>query len=150
MDSAGKEGDMPVNGLFNTTMELLGKSIDLRARNHNHLSANIANAETPGYTPTKLSFENELKDALHDKKKGMSNQDANPRHIPLKASGSGLTGVRGKLIETPADNPGKDGNSVEIENEMARMAENQIMYNADVQILAKQFEELKAAIKGTN
>ena len=141
---------MPVDGLFNTTMELLGKSIDLRARNHNYLSANIANAETPGYTPSKLSFESELREALHDKKKGGARQQPHPRHVPLKGNGAELAGVRGKLVETPADSPGRDGNGVEIENEMARMAENQIMYNADVQILAKKFEMLKSAIKGSN
>ena len=48
---------MRADGLFGTTIELLGKSLDLRARNQNHVAANIANAETPGYTPTVLTFE---------------------------------------------------------------------------------------------
>jgi flagellar basal-body rod protein FlgB len=37
---------------------------------------------------------------------------------------------------------------VELEGEMGRMVENQIMYNASVQILAKKFEGLRTAIKG--
>src|SRR5690242_19134000 len=77
---------VPVDKLFNTTIELLAKSIDMRARNHNHLSANIANAETPGYTPRRLSFEGELKEAMQDKKKSTAPVPANPRHIPIKGS----------------------------------------------------------------
>ena len=141
---------MPIDGLFNTTVELLGKSIDLRTRNHNHISANMANAETPGYMPTRLSFEGELKEALQSKKKGTVPVSAHPRHIPVKGARKSLLDVQGALEETPAPNPGRDGNRVELEQEMAKMAENQILYNASVQILAKKFEGLKQAIKGTN
>jgi flagellar basal-body rod protein FlgB len=53
-------------------------------------------------------------------------------------------------VETPAGSPGRDGNGVELENEMGRMVENQIMFNADVQLLTKKFQELTLAIKGGN
>ena len=141
---------MPVDGLFSTTVELLGKSIDLRTRNHSHISANMANAETPGYTPTRLSFEGELKEALQEQKKGTKLVSAHPRHIPVKGMQRSLNQVHGALEETPAPNPGRDGNRVELEQEMAKMAENQILYNASVQILAKKFEGLRQAIKGSN
>ena len=42
---------MPVEGLFSTTIEVLGKSVDLRTRSQNLIASNLANAETPGYTP---------------------------------------------------------------------------------------------------
>ena len=141
---------MPVDGLFSTTVELLGKSIDLRTKNHNLISANMANAETPGYVPTRLSFEGELKEALESREKGAKLVAAHPRHIPIKGMRRSLDQVQGTLEETPAPNPGRDGNRVELEQEMARMAENQILYNASVQMLAKKFEGLKQAIKGTN
>ena len=140
---------MPIDGLFSTTVELLSKSIDLRARNHNQISANMANAETPGYMPTRLSFEGELKEALQGQKNGAKLVSAHPRHIPIKGMQKSLQGVQGTLEETPAPNPGRDGNRVELEHEMAKMAENQILYNASVQILVKKFEGLKQAIKGT-
>lgn len=141
---------MPVDGLFSNTVELLGKSIDLRTKNHNLISANMANAETPGYVPTRLSFEGELKDALESRKKGSTLVAPHPRHIPVKGMRRSLDQVQGTLEETPSPNPGRDGNRVELEQEMAKMAENQILYNASVQILAKKFEGIKQAIKGTN
>jgi flagellar basal-body rod protein FlgB len=51
------------------------------------------------------------------------------------------------VIETPSKTPGKDGNAVELENEMGRMAENQIMFNASVQLLVKKLEGLKTALR---
>ncbi len=139
---------MAIDGIFDSTTKLLEKSLDLRVKNQNMISANLANAETPGYTPTTLSFEAELKSAL--KNRGdVTPAVTNPRHIPLKGQAAGLDGVQGTVSETPAAAPGRDGNGVELENEMAKLAENQILYNATVQIAAKQFESLKIAIKGS-
>lgn len=137
---------MAMEGLFSTTVAALGKSIDLRARNQNLISSNVANAETPNYVPKTLVFEDELQGAL----KGGSNGTpamTNHRHMPLKGAGSRLQSVSGRVVETPASTPGKDGNAVEIENEMSKMAENQIMYNASVQILSKKFEGLRTALR---
>jgi len=136
---------MQLDGLFSTTVELLGKNIDLRARHQNLIASNVANAETPNYVPKSLAFEEELQGAL----KGGSTAAAvtNSRHLPLKGAGSRIQSVTGRIVETPAKTPGKDGNAVEIENEMGRMMENQIMYNASVQILAKKFEGIKSALR---
>ncbi|MSN25422.1 MAG: flagellar basal body rod protein FlgB [Geobacter sp.] len=141
---------MRIDGLFNTTVGLLGKSVDLRAKNQNLIASNIANAETPNYVPKSLAFEDELQGALKSEKRGGSTPAVtNPRHIPIRGAGGNLQSVSGKVIETPASTPGKDGNSVELENEMGKMTENQIMFNASVQMLNKQFEGLRSAIKGS-
>lgn len=139
---------MPVDGIFSRTVDVLGKSIDLRAKQQNLISSNIANAETPNYVPKSLSFERELQGALREPRAGTAQPPANPRHLPLKGGGGGLQAVTGKVLETPAKTPGQDGNAVELEGEMGRMMENQIMYNASVQLLAKKFEGLRTAIKG--
>lgn len=137
---------MPIDGIFNTTVAVLGKSIDLRARNQNLISSNVANAETPNYIPKTLAFEDELQGALKGGAKGTPAM-TNARHLPLKGAGSRLQSVTGRVVETPAKSPGKDGNAVEIENEMSKLAENQIMYNASVQMLSKKFEGLRMALR---
>ena len=140
---------MPINGIFTTTVDVLGKTIDLRAKNQNLLASNIANAETPNYTPKVLDFESELQGALKSGRQGRQAQTVtNARHIPLAGRGaSRLEAVTGTIVERPAKTPGKDGNAVELENEMSQLAENQIMYNASVQILSKQFSDLRTAIR---
>ncbi len=135
-----------MQGIFSSTIEVLGKSIDLRAKNQNLISSNIANAETPNFTPKALNFESELQGALKGNAKS-GQMITNSRHIPLKGAASRIQSVSGKVVETPSKSPGKDGNSVEIENEMSRMVENQIMFNASVQMISKKFEGIKAALK---
>jgi len=142
---------MPIDDMFAGTVNLLAKTLDLRARNHTHLAGNIANAETPNYVAKSLSFENELKGALKGSPMGRSNAAApHPRHIPLKGTASRLEDVQGTLEEAPASIGGRDGNRVDIEREMGKLSENQILYNASIQILAKKFEGLKYAVKGGN
>src|SRR6185369_14561862 len=74
---------MQLDGLFNTTVELVGKSIDLRAKNQNLIASNIANAETPNYVPKALDFEEELQGVLKGGAKGTPAM-TNARHLPLK------------------------------------------------------------------
>lgn len=141
---------MRIDGLFSSTIDLLGKSVDLRSKNQNLIASNIANAETPNFIPKSLDFEQELQGALKNRQAGQRALTApHSRHIPVRGAGasSGIQSVTGQIIETPAKTPGKDGNAVELENEMGRMAENQVMFNASVQMLTKKFEGLRSAIR---
>lgn len=143
---------MQIEGIFSDTINLLGKSVDLRAKNQTLIASNVANAETPNFVPKTLVFEQELQGAIKSNHAGQSQTHApHARHIPLKGARSGnyIESVSGHIVESPASTPGKDGNSVELENEMGRMAENQVMFNASVQMLNKKFEGLRTAIKGT-
>ncbi len=143
---------MQIEGIFSNTISLLGKSVDLRAKNQNLIASNIANVETPNYVPKTLAFEQELQGALKSRQSGqMPASTPHARHIPVRGAhnGSAVQSVTGKILETPAKTPGKDGNAVELEDEMGKMAENQIMFNASVQMLGKKFEGLRTAIKGT-
>ncbi|HIJ81955.1 MAG TPA: flagellar basal body rod protein FlgB [Desulfuromonadales bacterium] len=136
-----------LSGIFSSTVDLLHKSVDLRAKNQNLIAANIANAETPGYTPKTLMFDQELQSAMKNRKSGQNPIAApHPRHFPV-GGGSSLQSVTGKVVETPAKTPGRDGNSVELENEMGKMVDNQIMFNVSVQLLTKKFEGLRSAIR---
>lgn len=140
---------MPIDGIFGTTIDLLGKNIDLRTQNQTLISSNIANAETPNYVPKSLEFEQELQGAVKSRNRGTP-AITNPRHLPLKGAAAHLQSVTGHVIETPAKTPGNDGNAVELENEMGKLLQNQIMYNASVQMLSKKFGDLTTAIKGGN
>ena len=142
---------MPIDKLFGTTIDLVCKNLDLRAKNHAHIAGNIANAETPNYRPRTFSFEDRLKDAVKNRQATSEiAEPANPRHFPLKGASRRLEDVQGTVDDTTVNGLGRDGNGVDLEREMGRMAENQILYNASVKILAKKFEGLKYAIKGGN
>jgi len=144
---------MPVQGLFNNTIEVLAKSVDLRTRNQNLIASNLSNAETPGYTPKRLEFEDQLQSAVKKSPvrggvTGGSGSVTNPAHIPLRGgSGERISQVQGRVVDNPAKTPGRDGNSVEMENEMSQMMQNQILFNASVQLLSKKFEGLRTALR---
>lgn len=144
---------MPVEGLFSKTIEVLAKSVDLRTRNQNLITSNLANAETPGYTPKRLEFEEQLQSAVKKTSfrggaVGSSGFVTHPAHIPLSGGGGErISQVTGSVVETPAKTPGRDGNSVELENEMSRMMQNQVLFNASVQLLSKKFEGLRSALR---
>lgn len=143
---------MRIEGIFTGTIGLLEKSIDLRAKSQNLIASNIANAETPNFVPKTLAFEEELQGALKDRQAGQGSFSApHARHIPIRGAGGGnaVQSVSGKIIETPAKTPGRDGNAVELEDEMSKLAENQILFNASVQLMNKKFGDLQIAIKGS-
>ncbi len=142
---------MALDSLFGTTIQLLAKNIDLRSKNHGHIAGNIANAETPQYRAKTFSFEKQLQDVLQgDDGRSVTPVQTHPRHIPLTGSAGSIAQVEGVLEDAPARGTGKDGNSVDLEREMGRMAENQILYNASIQVLARKFEGLKNVLKGGN
>lgn len=140
---------MPVNGLFNNTIDLLAKSVDLRTREHNLISSNLANAETPGYTPKTLQFEESLQKAVKKStvRQSSSPSITHPAHIPLKGSADSISQVRGTVIDMPAVTPGRDRNAVELENEMSRMMQNQVLFNASTQLLSKKFDSLRTSLR---
>lgn len=141
---------MQIEGIFDGTIGLLGKSIDLRAKNQNLIASNIANAETPNFVPKTLEFEQELQGALKSSEsRGQSSSAPNARFIPLRGAGGSVQSVSGTVIETPSKTPGNDGNAVELEDEMGKMAENQVMFNASVQMLTRKFADLQTAIRGS-
>ena len=58
------EWRVTVSSLFDKTTSALGTSLNMRLLRSNITSANIANAETPGYAARKVDFESQLARAL--------------------------------------------------------------------------------------
>ena len=133
----------PLN-LFDNATLLLQKSLDLRSTNQRIISSNIANAETPGYTPSRFAFEEELTEAI--KGAGNSVSTTHSRHI-----GNGAPTVS-RVEGTIAQNPDKTGigdqNGVSVDEEMIALSENQIMYETAAKLLKKKLSLLKYVIQG--
>ena len=127
--------------LFGSVIPLVGKALDIRSARHELLAANIANADTPGYKAVDLVFEDELRRALiSGGATRLSRTD--PRHLS-NASPLGLDTGEIELEGTPSR---LDRNSVHLEQEMVKLAENSFMYEANLQMLSGKFKGLKEAI----
>ena len=129
-------------GLFGGMMPVLERGIDLAVTRQKLISSNIANEETPGYKTKDISFQKELSKKLRTQTLTM----ARTNHAHLHAGTGGINGVEIKIDKGPGD--GIDGNTVSLEKEMVKMAENKLMHDAAMTLLSKKFEGLKSAIIG--
>ena len=131
------------NHLFgSTTRQLLYKSLDANTMRSRAISQNIANAMTPNYERVEVSFEDQVRDAM---KKQVDGTRTHNNHLELGRQAS-LKQVEA-FTYRPEDptNPG-ELNNVDIDLENAKMAENQIQYNFNIQFAG--FNKYMAAIKG--
>ena len=88
--------------IFDKTMRLLQRSLDLRSARQRVISSNLANEETPGYRASELNF----MDQLHSAHKGQLPvvlAATQPRHFGLRGP-QGVQTVTGKLCESRARN----------------------------------------------
>lgn len=100
------------------------------------IQGNIANADTPNYKPKELLFEKELQ-------KSLSLKRDNPKHIdPYVSSSQSFKEVEIGMIR------GYDKNRVDLQEELAKLAESSIMYKSLSESLKKEFSKLKLAITG--
>ncbi len=134
---------MPLVQQFDATLQLLHKVLDLRSQKQQIISANIANADTPGYSPNELKFEEELRQAVQDGT--LRPVTTHPGHFPL--SGKSIDQVSGTLVSRPDTSGIGDENGVRVDQEMIDMAENQILYEAAAQMLKKKIGILKYVVQ---
>jgi len=136
---------MSVN-IFDKSLTLLEKTMSLRSRRNDLIASNIANRETPGYRAQDVVFEKELEAAFHSDRPGPL-KVSDPRHID-GVKREPLELVTGTRINSFNPDPKMDGNTVILDKEMAKLAENQLMYQAAVRSINWKFQQLKSAITG--
>ncbi|MCB0383890.1 MAG: flagellar basal body rod protein FlgB [Bdellovibrionales bacterium] len=136
-----------MSNLFDKTTDALGASVNMRLLRQSITSSNIANAETPGYKAKKVDFEDALARAIDVQ--GMRQMNATSGEHFATGPGS-ISRVRADVYDNPDINVTNDGNTVDMEKEMATLAENSILYRAALQLINKKLAALKyAATEGT-
>ena len=131
-------------GVFNKTFDLLEKTMDVTHARHKAITSNVANAETPGYRAKDVNFEEELQRQLGGVDSGIGMARTNANHISVGKVG----GLPISAIDSPSGAPGLDGNTVNLETEIVRLAENTMRYEISAKLMKKKFAGLMNAIKG--
>ncbi len=98
------------------------------------IQSNIANADTPFYKPKDLVFEKELEASIPLKK-------TDPKHIDPSGE------EKLKEVEVQ-DVSGYDGNKVNLDKELGKLAETAIMVRTLNEVLRKELGKLKLSIQG--
>ncbi|MCD6526679.1 MAG: flagellar basal body rod protein FlgB [Desulfuromonas sp.] len=135
---------MANSGIMDQASLVLKKSLDLRLRNQQIIAANVANAQTPGYQARRFQFEDALQQAVTGS--GYDVVTTHPRHI--SSHGGSIGNVMGTIREVRDSSGIGDGNTVDVDQEMVQLAENQIMYEATAQLLSKKMAIIKYVVQG--
>ncbi len=128
-------------------MSDLFRSVDgLRGALNFHMSrqaviaSNLANAETPGFTPLDLVREPQAEGHFA---------------VALEATRGGHFGPKGVEVpytvqEDQTAEPGTNGNSVSLDHEMAKLAANDLTFEGGVKIVTAQLAMLRYAANDGN
>jgi len=128
----------------NDAFGALNKGLDAAALRQQVIANNIANVNTPGYKKQDVVFEDEFKAAIDNKYIGRLRQ-THPRHLPgAKSSAS----VDIKVNTLNSTSMRYDGNNVDVDEEMSKLAENNIRFNAMAQLMGGRFNTLRMVIEG--
>ena len=132
--------------LFSFTQQLLELSLRLRGARHEVLSANIANADTPGYRARDLDFEPIMRSVAETRE-----ISAADRERPVDGFSAAPLELGSAIYETefPDHRHGEerlDGNSVSLDRQMGMMTENALAYEASLTLLSRTLAALRYAI----
>ncbi len=120
-------------------INLLGTSLDAAATRNDIINNNLANVNTPEYKRKDIRFETELKSAFA--KSGLDTVDARVKNLDLNE-------LKPEIYTDYAELSYRyDGNNVDVNNENAILAKNQIKYNGMMTLLNKNFSQLMSVMK---
>lgn len=122
-------------------------ALGLRSARQEVLASNIANADTPDYKARDIDFKAALKSAM-DNEPGQQLPMAttSDRHLqPLPRNATGPFGAE-LLYRNPVQ-PSADGNTVEMDVERAKFADNAVNYQASVRFVSSKFSGVMSALR---
>jgi len=121
------------------------QALGLRAARQELLSSNVANADTPHFKAKDVDFASVLRDRLSLTRKISAVELATtaPAHIGIKKFGALGDNI---LYRVPIQ-PSADGNTVDMDMERTRFADNAIKYDASITFVNNKFRNLTRAIQ---
>ena len=138
---------MPLDKIFSDTITTLEKSLNLRSIQNRALASNIANMDTPNYKAVEL----DVAEKMNPKKgqvPGIKLVQTHADHLQIRNSRS--DSIKLKAVTPTAYSLRGDGNTVDIDRTMGKLAENTLLYNAAAQLISKKLKGLSNVIKGGN
>jgi flagellar basal-body rod protein FlgB len=124
--------------IFDATLTTLERALDVRLARQAVLAGNVANADTPGFTPRELDFQAAMAAVAPPETAADAPRDGD---LPLAAGGPAAPD---RFVgEDAGAAPGLDGNSVDLDRTMGAIAENAIQYGAAAKAAAKKLAILR-------
>jgi flagellar basal-body rod protein FlgB len=126
-----------------STIKLLENAINYCSTKNNVISKNIANIGTENYQREDVVFKDVFSEQLNKNLKA-----TNSRHI--SSNPDNLKDQEGvEVVMDPNQDMASGVNNVDIEKEMADLAENTVMYKFSARKIGDYYKNLQKVIKGT-
>ncbi|WP_044056409.1 flagellar basal body rod protein FlgB [Buchnera aphidicola] len=129
-----------INQIFNFHQQAL----NLCSQRQEILSANIANADTPGYKSIDFNFKNELNKTLYKNKKTIFLKKTSPNHFNEKHKNLFLL----KTIPVLTNQIKQDGNTVNMDRERIEFLNNSIKYQSSLVFIKNEIKNMMYVLKG--
>jgi len=126
---------------FDAALGIHDDAVMHRARRAEVLANNIANADTPNFKARDIEFAAALESASQMSIKQVTT-------APGHQTGLLDPDLAADMMYRIPNQASVDGNTVEVQQEMARYTENSLDYQTSFHFLNKKFTGLKSAIKG--
>ena len=124
------------------TTAMLEKALPIIEASHRILANNVANANTPGFAPTHVSFQETLRQTLKGDHAAISIKMTHPRHF---APGSTRPGL---VLERDTFGPGRnDESTFDIDREMVELLKNNGRFNILSSILTKKYQQMREVLR---
>ncbi len=131
---------------MNPFINFLSKGLDGASLRQKLLANNISNVNTPGYKREDVDFVSTLEKESKQYNQGTSLSLSTTDSGHINFSKSAKSDKPFKRIHMSNTSNRSDGNNVDIENEMAEMAKNNIYYNTMIQQVSARFKFLNSVI----
>lgn len=128
-----------IDRIFDKTINGLSRSLDLTWKRNQAISSNIANAETPQYRSVDVDFGRELEKAFGDTKTTLTH--TNRTHLDVGGN------APDRLVPDYSSPTKPDGNNVDIDLQMGRLAYNSGKYSIAANLMRKQLTLLRNVIR---
>jgi len=128
--------------LDNPVLTVLEKGLNASSLRQKVLADNVANVDTPGFKRSDVDFQLALNTALGSSGATLSLKTTVPKHIA-----SGEAGNQSIVQTDRSTSVRNDSNNVDIDREMANVAENGLYYNALTRTISSQLGILRMVIK---
>lgn len=133
--------------LGGASFQRLESAINAASMRQRVLVNNVANGDVPYFKRSDVVFEELLAKAMDDQRSPVfTGRTTNTRHIPINGSPSSIPLPRVVTDESTAINNNR--NNVDIDKEMALLAENQLRYNLFIQQANHEVKMMRIGIEG--
>jgi flagellar basal-body rod protein FlgB len=136
-----------IDGIFGSEIyQVLEKSLNAASLQHQLISNNIANVDTPGYKKSEVVFQSKLDEVLSAKDKDyLPLMVTNKNHIPAVPNLT-VDDINPEIVTNTETSLRTDENNVDIDSEMSKMADNTSYYASLAHLVSLKLGMLQSVV----